>query len=191
MKRHPRLYIIAGPNGAGKTTFALNFLTQEVQCLQFVNADLIAQGLYPLAPEKALLHAGRLMLKQIKEFTRRREDFCFETTLSGKTYAKLLRQMKRSGYQIHLVFLWLPSVETSIQRVADRVRKGGHHIPESIVRRRFYLGIQNLFRLYRPLLDSWTLFDNSDRIPEKIAVEENHHLQIFNTVLFERIQKLV
>ena len=111
--------------------------------------------------------------------------------MSGKSYTNLFRQAKELGYELHLFFLWLPDVQLSLARIADRVKKGGHHIADRDVRRRFARGLTNLFHLYRPLLDSWTLFDNSDRVAEKIAVEENHHLQIFSDVLFERIQKMI
>jgi predicted ABC-type ATPase len=128
----PNLYIIAGPNGAGKTTFARKFLPQYVECLEFVNADFIAGGLSPFAPERAAIHAGRLMLEQIHSLTERGLDFGFETTLSGKTYVKLLQEMKRRGYFIHIFFLWITDVELALERIKLRVRNGGHHIPEAL-----------------------------------------------------------
>jgi len=109
--RRPNLYIIAGPNGAGKTTFARKFLPQYVECLEFVNADFIAGGLSPFAPERASIHAGRLMLEQIHSLTERRLDFGFETTFSGKTYVKLLQEMKKGGYLIYIFFLWISNVK--------------------------------------------------------------------------------
>ena len=147
--RRPNLYIIAGFNGAGKTTFARKFLPEYVECLEFVNADLIAGGLSPFAPEKAAIHAGRLMLEQIHFLAKRGLDFGFETTLSGKTYVKLLRDI-RKRYLIHIFFLWIPNVELAIERINLRVRNGGHHIPEAIVHRRFSRSLPNFLRFYQP-----------------------------------------
>jgi predicted ABC-type ATPase len=147
--RRPNLYIIAGPNGAGKTTFARKFLPQYAECLEFVNADLIAGGLSPFAPERAAILGGRLMLEQIHSLAERGLDFGFETTLSGKTYVKLLRDMKKRGYLIHILFLWIINVELALERIQLRVRNGGHHIPETIVRRRFSRSLSNFFRFYQ------------------------------------------
>ena len=183
----PSLYIIAGPNGAGKTTFAKEFLPRYVHCNQFVNADLIAGGLSPFSPEAAALRAGRILLDQIHDLATRKTSFGFETTLSGVTFPSLLRRLKTRGYRIHLFFLWIPSVEFALARIADRVRRGGHDIPEKVVRRRFHKGIRNLFKLYHPLLDSWTLFDNSHNIPQMIAAEAKGILHILDEKLFKKI----
>ena len=133
-RQSPSLYVIAGPNGAGKTTFAKEFLPHYAKCENFVNADLIAQGLSPFSPAAAGIKAGRLLLKQIHEFAEQRADFAFETTLAGKTYVRFLRRLKQQGYVIHLFFLWIPTVEVALARIADRVRRGGHEIPEKVVR---------------------------------------------------------
>jgi predicted ABC-type ATPase len=185
----PNLYIIAGPNGAGKTTFARKFLPQYVECLEFVNADFIAGGLSPFAPERAAIHAGRLMLEQIHSLTERGLDFGFETTLSGKTYVKLLQEMKRRGYFIHIFFLWITDVELALERIKLRVRNGGHHIPEAIVRRRFGRSLTNFLRFYKPLADSWTIFDNSSDVPQMIAFEESGRLEIVDRDLFGLLLK--
>jgi predicted ABC-type ATPase len=189
----PRLYIIAGPNGAGKTTFAREFLPQYAGCKEFVNADLIAQGLSPFSPEAAAFRAGRLMLEQIRLLGQRRCDFAFETTLSGKTYLPLLRELQGNGYSVHLFYLWLPSVELALARVAERVRQGGHDVPEDVVRRRFDKGLRNLFQFYRPLLDSWMIFDNSTDMPRLIADEKDGELHIANhnlyAILLEEMNK--
>jgi predicted ABC-type ATPase len=174
----PKAYIIAGPNGAGKTTFAREFLPRYARCVEFLNADYMAQGLSPFAPAQAAFAAGRLVLERMTECVQRRVDFGFETTLSGKTYRGIFETMKRRGYQLHLYFLWLPNVEMAIARVANRVAEGGHDIPEPVIRRRFDLGLNNLFSLYRPLLDSWMIFDNSDLPPKTIAAEERGRLKI-------------
>lgn len=185
--KQPQVYIIAGPNGAGKTTFAANFLPFYAGCFEFVNADLIAQGLSPFNPARADLAAGKLMLEQIALLSRHNTDFAFETTLSGKTYRGLLEQLKAQGYQINLFFLWVADVRLSIQRIADRVRRGGHHVPSDIVRRRFARGIANLFNVYRPLCDMWMLFDNSTDAPGLIAFEIEQELTVIESTVFARI----
>jgi predicted ABC-type ATPase len=187
--RRPNLYVIAGPNGAGKTTFARKFLPQYAECLEFVNADLIAGGLSPFAPERAAILGGRLMLEQIHSLAERGLDFGFETTLSGKTYVKLLQDMRKRGYLIHIFFLWITNVKLALERIELRIRNGGHHIPESIVRRRFDRSLPNFLRFYKPLADSWAIFDNSDDTPKIIAFEESGKLEILDSGLFDILLK--
>lgn len=187
----PTLYIVAGPNGAGKTTFARRFLAGENSVFEFVNADAIAQGLAPYEPEKAAVAAGRLMLTRLRELFDRRESFAFETTLSGRAYRLLLAEMKAAGYRIELDFLWLPEPERSIDRVAERVVQGGHHIPEDVIRRRHSKGLRNLFQIYRPLLDQWTLHDNSLSPTQLIAWEEDGDLTILDLDGFAKVTETV
>lgn len=184
---NPTLHIIAGPNGAGKTTFAREFLPHFTPCKQFVNADLIAQGLSPFAPETAALKAGRLMLAQLDEMARQRIDFALETTLSGRSYAPWLRRLKDDGYTIRLFFLWLPTVDIALARVAERVRRGGHAVPEEDVRRRFGRGLHNLTGLYRSVVDSWILFENMTHPPRIIAFEERGRLQVVEPARFAEV----
>jgi predicted ABC-type ATPase len=155
-----------------------------VECLEFVNADLIAGGLSPFAPERAAIHAGRVMLEQIHSLAERGVDFGFETTLSGKTYMKLLQGMKKRGYLVHIFFLWITNVELALERIKLRVQNGGHAIPEAIVRRRFGRSLPNFLRVYRPLADSWTIFDNSGDVPKMIAFEESGKIEILDSDLF-------
>jgi len=183
------VYIIAGPNGAGKTTFARLFLPDYVNCPNFVNADLIAQGLAPFGPRAAAIKAGKLVLQQIHEFTRRDIDFAFETTLSGRSYANLLKELKIKEYRLHLFFLWIPSPELAMARIKDRVAEGGHNVPAEDVRRRFTRGLRNFFNLYEPLVDSWMLFDNSKAKPVLIAKRKNGHTEAIDNSLFEMIRK--
>ena len=135
-KKPINVYVIAGPNGSGKTTFARKFLPDYAKCPNFINADLIAQGLAPFGPHRAEVKAGRLMLQQIQSFSSRGLDFAFETTLAGRSYARLFRTLKRRGYAIHLFFLWIPGPSLGIARIKDRVASGGHDGPPSAVKRR-------------------------------------------------------
>ena len=185
----PNLYIIAGPNGAGKTTFARKFLPDYAKCLEFVNVDLIANGISPFDPERAALRAGRIMLEQIHSLAERRLDFGFETTLSGKAYIKLLQKMKKGGYLIHLFFLWINDVELALERIRLRVRNGGHAIPEATVRRRFGRSLANFLLVYKPLADSWTIFDNSGDVPKMVAFEESGKIEILDPDLFNNLLK--
>lgn len=165
----PHLILIAGPNGAGKSTSAPGILQGALEVSQFVNADTIALGLSGFEPERAAFQAGRVMLARLQQLAAEREDFAFETTLASKTFAPWIKQLKNDGYQFHLVFLTLPSSDLSIERVAERVRMGGHHVPEETIRRRYDAGIRNFFRLYHPLADGWRVYDNTDIAPRLIA----------------------
>ena len=161
----PRIIIVAGPNGAGKTTFAREFLPHEAGCPTFLNADLIAAGLSPFDPGRAALQAGRLMLQTIAQHLRRLESFAFETTLSGQGYARQIPQWRRKGYRVDIIFLSLPSADLAVQRVASRVRQGGHDIPEAIIRRRFAAGTRMFHTVYQASVDQWILYDNAGDQP--------------------------
>lgn len=168
-----KIIIIAGPNGAGKTTFARSFLPAEAQLPRFINADLIAAGLAPFAPETAALKAGRLMLQEMEQCARRGESFAFETTLSGLGYLRHIAAWRAQEYRVSLFFLTLPNEETAIARVAARVRQGGHDIPEPVIRRRFALGWTNFQRRYRQAVDDWAMYDNAGAEPVMMAWGEN------------------
>ena len=164
--RSPRCIIIAGPNGAGKTTFAREFLLRETGVIHFVNADLIAGGLSPLRPELAARQAGRLVLTELTRLAKGRNDFAFESTLSGRTYLRLLTGWKAAGYHITIVFLTLTSPQLALQRIVSRVRQGGHNIPRADVLRRFQRSWDNYHTLYRPLANAWSVYDNSGNAPK-------------------------
>lgn len=168
MTNELKIVIIAGPNGAGKTTFAREFLPHEANCPDFINADLIAAGFSPFKPEEVAFRAGRLMLEEIHEKVRQSKSFAFETTLSGRTYVKLLRECRARGYHIVLVFLSLPTVDMAVARVAARVTQGGHNVPETDIRRRFDAGLKNFHTVYKQVVDGWTLYDNSGNVPRVI-----------------------
>lgn len=183
------VYIIAGPNGSGKTTFAKEFLPKYVHCPNFVNADLIAQGLSPFSPEKVAIKAGKLLLEQIHNLANKGIDFAFETTLSGKSHLIFINKLKEKEYSIHLFFLWIPSKDLAIARIKERVARGGHNVADEDVKRRFDKSIGNFFKLYRPLFDSWNMFDNSTTTPRLIAKEERGKLDIVDKDAFDQIIK--
>lgn len=169
----PKILMIAGPNGAGKTTFARSFLPEEAHCPRFINADLIAAGLSPFAPEAASIRAGRLMLEEMAACVRRGESFAFETTLSGLSYLHSISQWRAQGYHVALFFLALPSAEMAIARVSERVRQGGHGIPEAVIRRRFAAGLRNFDQYYKHGVSNWVKYDNSGAQPALLEWGEN------------------
>jgi predicted ABC-type ATPase len=185
----PNLYIVAGPNGAGKSTYVRDFLTVETGCREFANADLIAAGLSPFAADKASFQAGRIMLTRLRELAARRLDFSFESTLSGRGYATILRAWRAEGYRIRLDFLWVPDLAITRERVRERVSKGGHDIPDEVQRRRFYIGIRNLAVLYRPLIDWWRLYDNTGRQPHLVAQERDGVLAVTDATRLASIER--
>ena len=157
----PRCIIIAGPNGAGKTTFAREFLLKDAGIVHFVNADLLAAGLSPLKPDLAALSAGRLFLGELDRLAKARQDFAFESTLSGLTYLSRIKQWKAAGYRIEIVFLRVSPVPLLLRRITARVKQGGHDVPRADVLRRFVRGWENFENAYKPLADVWTVYDNS------------------------------
>ena len=160
--RTPLVVVLAGPNGAGKSTSAARLLREALSVEEFVNADTIAQGLSAYRPEAAAVAAGRVMLERLHFLARERRDFAFETTLAGRGHARWLRELRASGYRVHLIFVSLPDPDLAVARVAERVRQGGHHVPEDVVRRRFATGLTNLLTLYSGLVDGWQVYDNAD-----------------------------
>lgn len=167
MSEQKKIIIIAGPNGAGKTTFAKAFLPNEANCPVFINADLIAAGIAPFAPESAAIAAGRIMLEMIQKQAASGTSFAFETTLSGLGYARMIPEWRASGYFVELFFLALPNADHAITRVARRVSEGGHSIPVEVIKRRFSAGLKNLQNVYKPIVDAWTHIDNSV-VPYKV-----------------------
>jgi len=170
----PGILIIAGPNGAGKTTFAREYLPHEAGCSRFVNADLIAAGLSPFSPSLAVVRAGRLMIEEIERLFSRKESFAFETTLSGRMWARKIAHWRQAGYRVEIIFLSLPHADMAVRRVAARVRQGGHDVPEEVIRRRFAKGLRNFHDVYARLVDAWSLYDNALRPPQLLAAGGIH-----------------
>ena len=163
------LYIVSGCNGAGKTTASYTVLPEILECREFVNADEIARGLSPFNAEGVAIEAGRLMLQRIEELLKEDVTFAIETTLATRSYVNLVKRAQRQGYRVNLLYFWLNSPELAMRRVAERVSKGGHGIPEVIIRRRYTAGINNLVKLFMPVVDYWAIFDNSQADRMKIA----------------------
>ena len=191
----PNLYIIAGCNGAGKTTASFTVLPEILDCKEFINADEIAKGLSPFQPEKVAIQSGRIMLKRIDELLTSKVDFAFETTLSSKSYVNTVKEAQENGYNVTLIYFWLNSVDLAKERVKVRVTEGGHNIPTEVIERRYKLGLENLFKLFIPIVDSWIIFDNSSNdsnlISEGGSGEENKVYdkeiwEILNSVAYEK-----
>lgn len=188
--QNPNLYIIAGPNGAGKTTAAYNLLPEVLHCPNFVNADEIARGLSPFAPETVSIQAGRIMLQRIDELLPQKVDFAIETTLSTRSYVQLVHRAQALGYKVHLIFFFLENEEQAKARVAQRVRNGGHDIPEEDIRRRFTRGIYNLINLYMPICDSVLVYNNM-RTPAQLVARKKTQADDINVIESEMWNLLI
>lgn len=186
------LYIISGCNGAGKTTASYTVLPEILNCKEFVNADEIARGLSPFNPESVAIEAGRLMLQRIEFLLEKDASFSIETTLSTKSYINLVRRAQEKGFSVRILFFWLNSPELAIRRVAERVAKGGHNIPEPIIRRRYTAGLKNLFNLFMDQVDYWDIYDNSDYPRKQIACGgKNAKTIISEDILFNQLKRYV
>lgn len=185
----PQLILLSGPNGAGKTTAAPNLLKGALGVTEFVNADTIAQGLSAFRPEGTSFEAGRVMLRRLRQLANARADFAFESTLASRSFAPWIRGLKESGYAFHLLFLWLPSATVAKARVAARVRLGGHDVPDEIIRRRYFRGIRNFFKVYRPLATTWRMYDNSGSTRPRLIAwgEDDDLLEVNDAEIWGRI----
>lgn len=184
-----RLFVIAGCNGAGKTTASFTILPEILDCKEFVNADEIARGISPFQPDKAGIEAGRLMLKRIKKLLESGESFAFETTLSTRSYIQFIDRAKQLNYQVTCLFFYLDSEELAISRVETRVKEGGHHIPEDVIRRRYKGGLKNFFNLFLAKVDNWLFVNNSGDKYEIIAEGTLNEETITNIELWREIKR--
>lgn len=186
------LYIICGCNGAGKTTASFTVLPEILHCKEFVNADEIAKGISPFNPESVAIEAGRLMLQRIEDLLKRNETFSIETTLATKSYKNLVSRAQSKGYCVHLIYFWLETPELAMQRVAERVRKGGHNIPTEVIQRRYVTGIRNLFNIFMPSVDLWMIYNNS-RNPRALVAKGGRqtNVEIFLETTYNRIKSYV
>ncbi len=183
-----QVFVVAGPNGAGKTTLAPFLLRDTYGLWEYVNADTLALGLSAFDPASVALDAGRIMLKRLHDLAARGVSFAFETTLAGRSHAHWLSALRRRGYEVHLFYLWLVSADLAVQRVRERVRRGGHDVPEAVVRRRYVSGARNFFALYQALADTWGVYDNSDAgAPRDIAVGQRGTItEVFQPELWQQ-----
>lgn len=188
---HKTLYIISGCNGAGKTTASITVLPEILECNEFVNADEIAKGLSPFNPENVAIEAGRLMLRRINTLVNEGKSFAIETTLSTRSYSKLIECVHKTGYKVQLLFFWLPTPDHAIERVSQRVKEGGHSIPIDVIRRRYYAGIDNLFNIYMPIVDSWMLIDNNNNPRTIVADGNKKDTNIYEVELYDKIKAYV
>jgi predicted ABC-type ATPase len=179
MDARPRVAVLAGVNGAGKSTAATHLLRDALRIPTFTNADTIARGLNALDVEAVAAESGRVMLAHLHALAAARQSFAFETTLSGRAYARWLAGLAKDGYAVHLFYYWLRSPDMAVRRVADRVRAGGHHVPEDTIRRRYARSVANFLDLYRPIVTTWQAYDNSDGDRRLIAFNNS----FFDTVL--------
>ncbi len=191
-EKNPRCIVLGGINGAGKTTSSRTILAETLRVMTFVNADVIAQGIAGFDPDSANLAASRIMLERLHELAAQRADFAFETTMSGQTTASWLETLRVSGYSVQLHYFWLASADLAVSRVAHRVTRGGHHVPEATVRRRYRQSIQNFFQLYRPALSRWQVYDNSQpNLPRLIACgDDAGNESIIDQVAWSQMQKV-
>ena len=167
----PNVIIIAGPNGAGKTTAAPLLLQRAFAVTEFVNADFIAQGISVFDPGAAAMEAGRVMLKRLDQLGEERANFAFETTLASRSFAPRIVRLQAAGYDFHLNYLWIPSADLAVTRVAERVSLGGHDVPDDVVRRRYEKGLRNFFRIYAPLAKAWHFYDNRKADGPRLVAE--------------------
>ncbi len=181
------VYVIGGSNGAGKTTFARTFLPNYVGRVRFINPDLIAAGLSPFDPVAVAARAGRVMLAEVERSISAGERFAFESTLSGKVYARLLQRAREAGYRIHLFYLWLPAAELALARIQDRVEDGGHDVAAADVRRRYHRTLWNFFNIYRDLSDTVLFFDNADDAPVLIFKDADGETVVHKQRLYDRL----
>jgi predicted ABC-type ATPase len=188
----PQVIVIAGPNGAGKTTLAPFLLRDKLGVLEYVNADPIAQGLSGFDPANVAVTAGRVMLSRLHDLAEHRKTFAFESTLAGKHYAGWIKKLRNDGYAFQLMFLWLRSADLAVQRVRERVQAGGHHVPEQVIRRRHAAGVRNFSKLYRPLANTWAVYDNS-HLPRPMMIAQGGQGEVESIIhddLWERFQEV-
>jgi predicted ABC-type ATPase len=158
-------------------------LTQRAEPVRFLNADEIARGLSPFAPELAAIRAGRLLLGELRACLEARQSFALESTLSGRGYVRMLAEARAAGFEIHLNYLWLRGAGMSVRRVRQRVRKGGHHVPEEDIRRRYARSIEHVVGEYLPLADRWWIWDNEQNPPQLLASSTTHGIETVASLL--------
>jgi len=181
------LFIIAGANGSGKTTFAINFT--RLNNLIFVNADIIAKEINPSNRTGGELTAGRIFFKQVDKNMKLGQSFAIESTLSGLYFKKLLKLAKKEGYILKLIYIFLDNPDVCIERIKERVLKGGHYIPENDVIRRYFRSKNNFWNIYKQLVDEWFLIYNSDLQFKEFAIGQKDEYIVNDEELFQAFKK--
>jgi len=191
----PKLFIISGCNGAGKTTASYTILPEMLDCNEFVNADEIAKGISPFAPEKAAIQAGRIMIMRVRNLLEQKKDFAMETTLATRTHLQIIKEAQKQGYIVTLLYFWLNMPSLAIERVKLRVKSGGHNVSEDKIIRRYDMGIHHLFHFYLEASDYWLIIDNSNNPIEIIAeggkgiTTKLHNKTLYNQLVnYERVR---
>ncbi len=185
----PVCAVLAGINGAGKSSSADAILRVGMRVPVFVNPDTIARGLNALDPEGQAVKAGRVVVEHLRDLAKAKKSFAFETTLAGRTYASWLVELREAGYTTHMFYYWLDSADTAVGRVAERVRSGGHHIPEETIRRRYSRSVSNFLTLFRPVLTTWQVYDNSGTTARMIAFNNGYFDSILDPDRWEWFQR--
>ncbi len=185
----PKLIIIGGANGSGKTTLAREFVALENYT--YLGADEIARELNERQPEKVAIEAARLFSQKFGEFLEKRESLIVESTLSGLSLRKWIEKARNFDYEIEILFVYLSSPELCIQRVAARVAKGGHNVPEDDIKRRFSRANINFWNIYRNLADQWNLFYNAGDNIFQVAGGDREGEIILDEARFAEWNKMV
>ncbi len=182
------MYIIAGPNGSGKSTFAEEFIREKN--LVFVNADMIAADLSTDAVDRSVMfRAGKIFFQKVNQLVKENASFVIETTLSGKYTAKIIDKLKKQGYKIKMVYVFVETPQLSIERIKVRVRKGGHHVSDEDVIRRFSRSKENFWDVYRDMVDSWEVYNNSGKKFMPVAIGKGMHYIIMDNDMFETFRE--
>ena len=190
MSEQPKFVLMGGPNGSGKSTLAERVVLGEFGIVRFMNADTIARGFAAYDVDVAAASAGRALLMEADRLVEARQDYATETTLSGRSWAKRIKQMNAAGYLTHLAFVYVDSPDRNVDRVAYRVAHGGHHIPEDDIRRRYERSLSNLFKVYLPIVSSWKIYNNTSTDGHRAvaAKGDGGDIDIFDPVEWERLR---
>ena len=183
----PVCHVVAGPNGSGKSTFALRYLPEYAGAVEYVNPDLMAQGMSPTDIRLSAIKAGKLTLERIAELIEARTSFAFETTLSGRGHLRLLSDAKARGYLIALYYLWMPEPAALPLRISHRVLAGGHDVPTADVLRRYVRSVANV-KSYAALADTLLVFYAVPAI-QRLIYRRNGEALVLDPVLAEPMRK--